>query len=368
MPIRVDQAFISRGNTLLNDLWDEVAALDQAPICTISECIDHVLAYNKAKTYKYILLTQLLGKAVDDRVNTLAMKASSSLPGAWDARNLCEGVITRGGFEKNVLRGILGESKQPYNSSPGQKAELSRSNRTRPSDIPLRDELIDALEQITSSQDAIAAIRYYLYVCEEQLEQVSEEEPLPEFSNDTVSLARTRQFWRALARVGREGEGLSLAVATLLEVSLDDSFRPVLYQINTSRAGHGDLDLYRGADAFATLEIKDRPFTAHEVHEYAGAAFSSGWGRFAFVYGYRAGDAGQVFTEHDYAEFVDRGVIAVCLSFESFLDSVLLQLVSVSLDDLRRHLVAYIEDAKVSAQTANSARQLLRNLVSEVHK
>lgn len=67
--ITVNQEFVSKGNTLLNDLWDEVYALDHAPVCIISECIDHVLVYDKAKTYKYILLTQLLGKAVDESVN-----------------------------------------------------------------------------------------------------------------------------------------------------------------------------------------------------------------------------------------------------------------------------------------------------------
>ena len=366
--ITVNQEFVSKGNTLLNDLWDEVYALDNAPVCIISECIDHVLVYDKAKTYKYILLTQLLGKAVDESVNILAMKASSVLPGAWDARNLCEGVITRGGFEKNVLMGILGRSKQPYNSSPAQKPELSKSNHTRASDVALRDELIDALGRIETSSDAVAAIRYYLYVCKGQIAQMVKEEPLPELSADMVSCARTRQFWRDLAQIGREGEGLSLAVATLLRMSLGEPFAPVLYQINTSRVGHGDLDLYFGVEKFATLEIKDKPFNPHEVYEYANSAFDDGWGRFAFVYGYKAGSPGQVFTERNYADFADRGVVAVCLSFESLLDSTLLSLVSVSLDDLRKSLVAYIDDAKVGTETANPARQLLRDLINEVHK
>ncbi len=368
MSITVNQEFVSKGNTLLNDLWDEVFMLDSPPECLISECIDHVLVYDKAKTYKYILLTQLLGKAVDENVNILAMKASSVLPGAWDARNLCEGVITRGGFEKNVLLGILGRSKQPYNSSPAQKPELSKSNHTRPSDIALRDELIDALSTIDSSEDAIAAIRYYLYVCKGQIAQIAKEEPLPELSGDIVSCARTRQFWRELAQIGREGEGLGLAVGTLLKMALDEVFVPVLYQINTSRSGHGDLDLYYATERFATLEIKDKPFNPHEVYEYANSAFDDGWSRFAFVYGYKAGAPGQVFTEKDYSDFADRGVIAVCLSFESLLDSTLLSLTSVPLDDLRKSLIAYIDDAKVGTETANPARQLLRNLINEIHK
>ena len=368
MSITVNQEFVSKGNTLINDLWDEVCALDRAPICSISECIDHVLVYDRAKTYKYILLTQLLGKAVDEDVNILAMKASSVLPGAWDARNLCEGVITRGGFEKNVLLGILGRSKQPYNSSPAQKPELSKSNHTRPSDVALRDELIDSLTRIESSEDAVAAIRYYLYVCKGQITQIAKEESLPELSGDVVSCARTRQFWRALAQIGREGEGLSLAAATLLRMTLDDVFEPVLYQINTSRVGHGDLDLYYANERFATFEIKDKPFNSHEVFEYANSAFDDGWGRFAFVYGYKAGNPGQVFTEKNYADFANKGAIAVCLSFESLLDSMLMSLVSVSLDDLRRSLIAYIDDAKVGSETANPARQLLRDLINEVHK
>ena len=276
--------FINRGSTLLNDLWDTACVIEYMPHCLIEDTVDHVLNYD-AKTYKYILLTQLLGKAVDERVNILTFQQSSTLPNAWSARSFCEKVITRSGFERAALKGILGGSKQPYNSGPGQEKELSQNNGTAIEDVPLRDELIDALLSIRTSQEAKDAVLYYLYVCKGIIASLPADEILPTPSEKNISCARTRKFWRDLAHVGIEGEGLSLAIATLLDMALNSPFKTRLHQINTSRRGQGDIDLYCKNKRFLTFEIKDTPFAHHEVIEYASAAFDNGWDRFAFVYG-----------------------------------------------------------------------------------
>ena len=210
------QERITEAAVLLNDLWDEVLLSDEPPESQISALIDEVLGRNNAKTYKYILLTQLLGKAVDEGVNPLVFQVSSPLAGAWDARGLCEQVITKGGFEENALLGILGRTKEPYNNSPGQKTHLDKGDtQVRKSDIPMRNRLIDALKQMDSSAKATEAVRYFLYVCRKQIQAIESEEPGAWDGPQDVSMARVAEFLRTLSRVGRSGEGLSLATALL---------------------------------------------------------------------------------------------------------------------------------------------------------
>lgn len=368
MSIRVTQEFISRGNSILNELWDEVTASKQPLECCISDCIINVLNYDKAKTYKYILLTQLLGKAVDERVNILAMKTSSNLEGAWDARNLCEGVVTKGGFEKNVLHGILGRSKQPYNSSPGQKPELSKQNHTRPSDVALRDELIDALELVTTSAQAKDCLRCFLCECERQILILETEGPFPELLEGSSNCARVGALLASIANQGRDGEGLSLATAMLLKITLDKylGFETHLHKVNASRKGHGDLDLTWCEQRFATFELKDKPFTAQEVKEYAKSALEEGCPRFAFVYGRNAGGLpGAVFDGSDLTDMAKRGQIACCIPFDSLRDSLLLFAHDVQLEELRTSMNQFIDDALIKPETANIARRLFRELATE---
>lgn len=367
MSIRVDRLFINTANTLVNDVWDEVEVAEKAPTCSIEPCIDHVLGYAKAKTYKYILLTQLLGKAVDERVNILAMKASSALPGAWDARNLCEGVFTLGGFEEQVLHGVLGRTKQPYNNSPGQKPELSKQNHTRKSDIPIRDELIDALSTIDSSDEARRCLAYALWVCKQQVMESVSEEPLPVFGAESAPHARLRLFLRELAQIGQEGEGISLATALLLDAALGQSgCEAVLYQINSSHRGRGDIDVFRGMDKVVQVEIKDRPFQMDEVLAYADSALEAGFPRFAFVYGCNAGRVGSAYPVEYLREGARMGFIPICISFESLLDALVLVLPDVEIEQLRQRFVGYLADANVAPETANPARTLLRGFIREL--
>ena len=153
--ITVDEDFINRAAIILNDLWDEICLDENSySTCKISDTVDFVLGSN-TKTWPYILMTQLLGKATDEHANILSMHKSSGLEGAWDARSLCEHVITKNdGFEATVLDGILGGVKQPYNNSPGQKPALSKENKTMKSHVPIRDAIIDGLQTIEDSDDA----------------------------------------------------------------------------------------------------------------------------------------------------------------------------------------------------------------------
>lgn len=365
MDIRVSQDFVNRGTAILNDAWDEITNSTSPQHCSIEECILSVLSYDKAKTYKYIVLTQLLGKAVDDRVNILAMKSSSSLDGSWDARNLCEGAIVKSGFEKNVLHGILGMTKQPYNNSPGQKLELSKTNQTLARDIPLRDMIIDSLSTIRTSEEAYACIKFFLAECERQIMELESDGPLLDMVVGSRSCAEFSRFLSEIAAYGGEGEGLALASALLMDITIGQElgYEIKLRYVNASHRGQGDIDIYYAGERFATLELKDKPFTAEEVHQYATTASNEGCPRFCFVYGANAGDGlGSIFERCFSEQQLALGIMASCLPFESLKDSLLLTIRDVDLAYLREKMLEYIATARIKPATATYAREAFRRL------
>ena len=62
-------------------------------------------------TFRYILITAILGKSITHSNHTRSLQAQASLNGAYDARSLCHNVIVP--FERNELDLRLGGSNEP---------------------------------------------------------------------------------------------------------------------------------------------------------------------------------------------------------------------------------------------------------------
>ena len=363
--IIVDDEFINAGNEIVNRLWDNLPEDDAEVDCPIKQCIIDVLRHKGAKTYKYILLTQLLGKAVDERVNILAMEAGSDLDGAWSARSLCEKVITIGGFEDNALENILGASRQPYNNAPGQWPDLRKSNSSSAALVPIRDSLVDNLPKVKTSKQAESSITYCFIELRDQIEQKAEQNPEVTFEDLPQNIVDARDVLLQIAALGRNGEGLSLATAMLLHMTVGNvlDLHPKLYKVNSSTRGRGDVDLFEGGSRYATFELKDKPFTTGEVMEYARKALSEGCCRFMFVYGPNSGGAPAIiFSEADKAFLVGEGMLASCVSFDALLSSLLLIVEDIDLNELYEACDIYSSMALIKPDVVNRAKKLLREL------
>lgn len=363
--IIVDDEFISAGNEIVNRLWDNLPDDDTDVDCPIKQCILDVLRHRGAKTYKYILLTQLLGKAVDERVNILAMEKNSTLEGSWAARSLCEKVITIGGFEDNALDNILGASRQPYNNAPGQWPDLRKSNSSSRSLAPIRDSLVDNLPKVKTSKQAESSITYAFIELRDQIEKRDELNPEVEFEDSPQNIVYARDALLEIAGLGRNGEGLSLATAMLLHMTIGNALGiyPRLYKVNSSTKGRGDVDLYDADVRYATFELKDKSFTSGEVAEYAKKALSEGCYRFLFVYGPNAGGApAAVFSESERAAFAQNGLLASCVSFDGLLSALLLVIEDVDLNDLYDACDTYSTMALIKPDVVNRAKKILRKL------
>ena len=94
----------------------------------ISSQITVVLQANH-KTYKYVLITGLLAKATNEKINALALQAGAPFEGTYDARSLCHNVLVP--FERDFLQNALGGSNEPFLNKPARFTHLSDTNAVR---------------------------------------------------------------------------------------------------------------------------------------------------------------------------------------------------------------------------------------------
>ena len=80
-------------------------------------------------TFRYILVTALLGKATNPSINALALQAGADTEGAYDARSLCHGVVVP--LERQLLSSSLGGSNEPFLNKPARFPMISSSNAVR---------------------------------------------------------------------------------------------------------------------------------------------------------------------------------------------------------------------------------------------
>ena len=115
---------------LLERLWSEILKIPKNKLKDINFIEDiflltkvQAVLHGRTKSFRYALLTQILAKATNPKVNALALQKQSKLPGAFDARSLCRKVVVK--FEKEHLGNVLGGSDDPYVSKPLRHFEVS---------------------------------------------------------------------------------------------------------------------------------------------------------------------------------------------------------------------------------------------------
>jgi hypothetical protein len=77
-------------------------------------------------TFKYILVTGLLGKATQGDIHPRALQTSSRLRKSYDARSLCHKVVVP--FEKSTRSNLWGLSNEPFVNKPARHPEHSKDN------------------------------------------------------------------------------------------------------------------------------------------------------------------------------------------------------------------------------------------------
>jgi hypothetical protein len=83
---------------------------------------------SRAKSYRYVLPTQLLSKSVDHSLDCRPLQAAFESAGSFDARTIAHKVIAP--FDKEN-HNVLGGSNEPYVNNPLRCTSVSKANRAR---------------------------------------------------------------------------------------------------------------------------------------------------------------------------------------------------------------------------------------------
>lgn len=253
----------------------------------ISKNIVTVLRGNH-KTYKYILVTGLLAKATNEKVNALALQAGAPISGAYDARSLCHNVLVE--FERDFLHNSLGGSNEPFLNKPARFTHLSDQNAVRKgSDKEALLLLIKIFGSITTSQEAKA----YLACALECLNQRIEENKI---LHETAiqynpTLIEIYEFIFRFLEKSFEGETSAIVVGSLEKIyhsRFSKNFKVVAHKVNQSGASSketGDIDIFKDDAFYYAIEVKDKKFSSYDLEHAFNKIQAAGGKKGQFIYG-----------------------------------------------------------------------------------
>ena len=242
------------------------------------------------KTYKYILITQLLAKSTDEEINPLAIQVCANIDGAFDARSLCHKVVVP--FERKFLNNALGGSNEPYLNKPARCTHLSQNNPVR-SGID-KEYLYSLIELLTGLNCSDA--RKYLCFAMNQLINISKEKNIIE-KNIKINFSTSLElyhFMRTFLTKSCEGETCVLIIGAIEKMfysSFSSDYKVVCHKTNESGSSSnevGDIDIFYRNNYYYSIEVKDKNFTADDVEFALNKMFIAQAVSGAFIYGPRA--------------------------------------------------------------------------------
>jgi SacI restriction endonuclease len=224
-----------------------------------------------SRTYIAMLGTALLAKATDDRVDTLALKASSG-DRAYSARSIGHQVLVPAAVRFQFHLGATG--REPLNNQPffryNRVDEMERViGRARPALQTLIDSLrlLDALNR----DQALLALAAFLRVRMDVAAQAQRAEiKHVDWAIDDLIAATTR-FLEEDPETGRRGQAF---VAAVLDLVYDDVRTS---RINDpSRRAPGDVQALRDGRIILSAEVRQKPVLDTEILQFAATLNSAG--------------------------------------------------------------------------------------------
>lgn len=246
------------------------------------------------KTYRYVLPTQLLAKAVDASLDCRSVQADSGLERSFDARSICHKVIVP--FDR-LNHNVLGGSTEPYVNNPLRIPAILKSQRKAQKNPNEFDDLCLVLDYAQEHPGIVLTLLdEVLHAMEQRMTEVSISYPLP----NRTSLEQTQGviFEYLKERTG----GLRLqVVAVALFRCIGESFK--LFNsvrsasINAADASTGsvaDLEcLDSEGNIVLAVEVKDQQLELRHVQDKLPGIRSKGIKEFIFLV------QGNVFQEHE---------------------------------------------------------------------
>lgn len=296
--------------------------------CPIQDTIDFVMAGRNCLTYRYIMFTALLAKAVDPNVDILSLQAKDKSNGAYDARTLAKDVIFQ--FQKNLLGNVLdGSNNDPLVNKPGRFERLSKSNPVAGGDpAKALHFLCDNLPKVKSCEDACLCVDYIVSILlAKKAMRDSKRKDLDEVTKN-MGLFNARQFMSNLLDQGFGGSALVIVTTAIYSLLFgDEEYKIVPHPVNqasTSKRQFSDLDLIKDGKPYMGTELKDKPFTSFDVDHAAETAFNAGASSLLFIAGRQSTFASQPPTYFVDAQkkYAQKGMYVGVTSIDSLIDIV----------------------------------------------
>ena len=296
--------------------------------CLIKSTIDFVMNGRNCLTYRYIMFTALLAKAMDSSVDILSLQAGDQSDGAYDARSLASKVVYH--FQASLLGNVLdGSNSDPLVNKPGRFMRLSPKNAAASGDPQRALRLLcNDLPKITSREEAGRCVDYIVSVLlAEKAVRDSKKEHFVSIAAN-MSAFNVRQFLSNLLDQGFGGAALVLVTTALYHLQFpSDEYRIVAHPANqsgSSKHQFSDLDVFCDDRPFLGTELKDKPFSSSDVDHAAETAFGAGASSLLFVAGRQSTFASQpptyfATTRDKYAQ---RGMYVGVTSIDALMDVV----------------------------------------------
>lgn len=296
--------------------------------CPIQNTIDFVMSGRNCLTYRYIMFTALLAKAVNPDIDILSLQAKDKSSGAYDARTLAKDVVFQ--FQKTLLGNVLdGSNNDPLVNKPGRFERLDKNNPAAGGDpVKALYLLCDDLPKVKSCEDACLCVDYIVsFLLSRKAERDSKRKGLDEVAKN-MGIFNAQKFMSNLLDQGFGGSSLVIVATAIYSLLYNNEEYCVVphpvNQASTSKRQFSDLDLFKDGKPYMGTELKDKPFTSYDVGHAAETAFNAGASSLLFIAGRQSTFASQPPTYFVDAQekYAQKGMYVGVTSIDSLIDIV----------------------------------------------
>ncbi len=279
-------------------------------------------------TFRYILLTGLLAKAVEPKINPLCLQAGAPLKGAYDARSLCHKVIVPN--EQSLLSGKLGGSNEPFLNKPARFTHLSVENAVRKgSDLETLKLVISILGNAVLKKEAVSALQDCIFHILQRQERaiVGTSERALSSADNSCAIKNILDIFLSKSY---EGETSVIVVGTLLKMLYAADAEVAVKTHPTNEAGSSskevcDIDIVSQDKTLMGAEVKDKNYSQHDIAHAVNKAVESGLTKMMFIKG-RSAKTSPAYVSPE-------GFNLHILEIDSFIETTLAVLFPISFDD-----------------------------------
>lgn len=243
----------------MDEAWSKVDDLGLVARPKLVPLLEAIMESSNV-TFKYILVTGLLGKLTQPKVHPRALQTSSKLRHSYDARSLCHKVVVT--FEKG--KGDLwGLSNEPFVNKPARHPEHDKNN-PQLRDKALAAVLHDALELMhrAPAPELSAALVHLLRLAKLR----SANQILARWDAET-SFRRLTRFVDRFLDESDGGTRLAAIVGAFISL-LNRGFVVRVYPPNYSdkfAKTVGDVEIRHKSKVITAFECKHRPLNIDDV-------------------------------------------------------------------------------------------------------